>query len=121
MDGAVNQPGHRFDFAALFARVRDRISNLRALYGEGPLAVDFRAQAARAESVRMTASDVREEAAERRSSRTGQRHPMGGVVGWVEYEGELREFLPYLRAGEYTGVGRQTVWGKGSYRVRVLS
>lgn len=108
-------------FAALFARVRDRISNLRALYGEGPLEVDFRAQAERAGSVSVAASEIRDETVERRSSRTGQRHPIGGVVGWVEYVGDLREFLPYLQAGEYTGVGRQTVWGKGSYRVHVLS
>ena len=106
-------------FAALFARVRDRISNLRALYGEGPLAVDFRAQAERAATVRVTRSHLREEIVDRRSSRTGQRHSIGGSVGWVEYEGELGEFLPYLRAGEYTGVGRQTVWGKGSYRLRL--
>ena len=31
----------------------------------------------------------------------------------AEYDGDLGEFLPYLRAGQWTGVGRQTVWGKG--------
>jgi hypothetical protein len=39
-------------------------------------------------------------------------------VGEADYEGELGEFLPILRAAEYTGVGRQTVWGKGSIGVR---
>jgi CRISPR/Cas system endoribonuclease Cas6 (RAMP superfamily) len=34
------------------------------------------------------------------------------------YAGELTEFLPWLRAGEYSGVGRQTSWGKGEIRVR---
>jgi hypothetical protein len=50
---------------------------------------------------------------ERRSARTGMIHPLGGLVGWAEYEGDLGEFVPYLRAGAYTGVGRQTVWGRG--------
>jgi hypothetical protein len=35
----------------------------------------------------------------------------------VEYAGELGEFLPWLRAARWTGVGRQTVWGKGDLRV----
>ena len=50
---------------------------------------------------------------ERRSSRTGQTHPLGGFTGTVTYEGDLAEFLPWLKAGYWTGVGRQTVWGKG--------
>jgi hypothetical protein len=50
---------------------------------------------------------------ERRSSRTGQVHPIGGFVGEAEYEGDLAEFVPYLHAARWTGVGRQTVWGKG--------
>ena len=36
-------------------------------------------------------------AVERRSSRTGQRHGIGGFIGIAEYEGDLAEFLPYLQ------------------------
>ena len=35
----------------------------------------------------------------------------------IEYEGELGEFVPFLRAAEWTGVGRQTSWGKGAITV----
>jgi len=31
----------------------------------------------------------------------------------AEYEGQLGEFIPYLEAAQWTGVGRQCVWGKG--------
>jgi hypothetical protein len=61
----------------------------------------------------MTRCELRDEHASRRSSRTGQVHPLGGFTGEAEYRGELAEFLPYLRAARWTGVGRQTVWGKG--------
>ena len=54
---------------------------------------------------------------ERRSTRTGQTHSIGGFVGIAEYEGDLAEFLPYLEAGRWTGVGRQSVWGKGEMKV----
>jgi CRISPR/Cas system endoribonuclease Cas6 (RAMP superfamily) len=42
---------------------------------------------------------------------------LGGFTGEIEYQGELGEFLPWLRAGQWVGVGRQTVWGKGEIRV----
>jgi hypothetical protein len=57
----------------------------------------------------------------RRSSRTGQVHSLGGVVGEAEYQGELGEFLPYLEAGKWTGVGRHTVWGQGEVAVEVVA
>ncbi len=108
---------HRPEFSVLFARIRDRIGTLRAIYGPGPLEIDFRGIGDRAGSVAMTRCDVRAESFERTSSRTGQTHPLGGFVGEAQYEGALREFLPFLRAAQWTGVGRQTVWGKGAIEV----
>ncbi len=103
----------RPEFPVLFARVRDRVSTLSALYGTGPLDVDFRAMGERAGLVRMSGCEIRGVEARRRSARTGQTHPLGGFTGWAEYEGDLGEFVPYLEAAQWTGVGRQTVWGKG--------
>lgn len=108
----------RPDFPVLFSRIRDRISALKALYSRRPLDIDFQAMAKRAESVAIVHSDLRHIRIERRSSRTGQAHPLGGFTGTVEYEGEIAEFLPYLQAARWTGVGRQTVWGKGEIVVR---
>jgi hypothetical protein len=111
------QIASRPEFGIVAARVRDRISTLRELYGAGPLAIDFRGFGERAAQVRMTRCDVRHVDVVRRSSRTGQTHPIGGFVGQAEYEGDLTEFVPYLRAAQWTGIGRQTVWGKGQVRV----
>jgi CRISPR-associated endoribonuclease Cas6 len=108
------------EFAVLFARVRDRIHTLRQLYGEGPIPADFATQGERARAVKLTGSDLRWETYERRSGRSGQTHPLAGFVGWAEYEGNLGEFLPYLRAAYWTGVGRQTTWGKGHIDVKVI-
>jgi hypothetical protein len=107
----------RPEFGIVAARARDRISTLRELYGAGPLDIDFRAFGERAALVRMTRCEIRQVEIVRRSSRTGQTHPIGGFVGEAEYEGDLKEFVPYLRAAQWTGVGRQTVWGKGQVRV----
>jgi hypothetical protein len=111
----------RPEFAVLFARIRDRISALRAFYGPGPLEIDFGELAERASRIRLTRCELRDERAERRSSRTGQVHSLGGFTGEAEYQGDLAEFLPYLRASRWTGVGRQTVWGKGELHVLPFS
>jgi hypothetical protein len=103
----------RPEFGVLFARIRDRVSALRALYGEGPLQIDFLAMGERARAVTMTLCDLRQETAERFSHTQRTGHPLGGFTGVAEYEGDLAAFLPYLEAARWTGVGRQTVWGKG--------
>ena len=100
-------------FGVLFARIRDRVSTLRALYGSGPLPIDFAAMGARAGGVTMTRCELQHVERERVSRRTGERHSLGGFIGVAEYEGELAEFVAYLEAARWTGVGRQTVWGKG--------
>lgn len=105
------------EFPILFGRIRDRISTLRRLYGLGPLEIDFQATSARAAAIRMTDCRMRRQQSERRSTRTGQTHTIGGFVGTAEYEGDLAEFLPYLQAARWTGVGRQVVWGKGEIAV----
>ena len=107
----------RPEFGVLFSRLRDRLSTLRALYGAGPLDIDFRAMGERADTVLLRHCELRWERVERKSGRTGQVHPIGGFTGFAEYEGELAEFLPWLRAARWVGVGRQTVWGKGDVRV----
>jgi len=107
----------RPEFPILFGRLRDRISTLRSLYGPGPLEVDFRAMGERAAKIRMSRCELKWERVERKSGRTGQVHPLGGFTGEAVYEGDLAEFVPWLRAARWVGVGRQTVWGKGDVRV----
>lgn len=103
----------RPDFGILFARLRDRVSTLRAVYGAGPLDLDFVSMGERASRVRMVSCDVRQEFTRRHSSNTGQTYPLAGFTGEATYEGDLAEFTPFLHAGFWTGVGRQTVWGHG--------
>ena len=107
-------------FRVLFGRARDRVSTLRALYQSGPMRSDFRGMGQRAAAVQMTRAEVQWRDIARRSSRTGRTHPIGGFVGEAEYEGDLTEFLPILKAAEWTGVGRHTVWGKGLIRIDPL-
>jgi CRISPR-associated endoribonuclease Cas6 len=105
------------DFATLFSRLRDRLSNLSAFYGTGPLDLDFRAMGERAAGIRLVKSDIRMIHSERTSGSTHQTHFLGGFVGEAEYEGELVEFVPFLQAGYWTGVGKKTPWGNGHIEI----
>ncbi len=49
----------------------------------------------------------------RTSSKTRQRHELSGFVGKATYEGELKEFLPWLAIGELVHIGKHTAWGNG--------
>jgi CRISPR-associated endoribonuclease Cas6 len=112
-----NPSREEMPFGVLFSRVRDRISTLRSFYGEGPLQIDFSATSGRADLVRTVKCDLAFRDISRLSSRTGAVHGIGGVVGQVDYAGELAEFLPFLRAGWWIGAGRHTVWGNGVIEV----
>jgi hypothetical protein len=114
------EDGNASDFPVLLARTRDRLSTLRSLYGAGPLEIDFRGLVERARSVKTVRCELRGVAVERRSSRTGQRHGIGGLVGFADYEGDLTEFLPYLQAAHWTGVGRHCTWGNGQIHTEIL-
>ena len=103
-------------FDVLLRRTRDRVSGLIGLYQNASESVDFRGLGERANAIRLTAARFDQHEYERRSSRTGQRHSLGGFTGEAEYEGELAEFLPWLEAAAWTGVGRLTVWGNGMIR-----
>lgn len=110
----------RPEFGVLLARIRDRVSALQELYGDGPLAIDFKALGERANLISMTRCELVQVAANRVSRGTGQRHSLGGFTGIAEYAGELAEFAPYLEIARWTGVGRQTVWGKGEIAYETL-
>jgi hypothetical protein len=102
------------EFGVLMGRIKDRISALQSRYGGGELSIDHRRFASEADRVRVVKNSLHPgDSAYRRSGRTMQVHRLGGLTGAVEYEGDLRPFLPFLEAARWTGVGRHTVWGQG--------
>lgn len=107
------------EFHHLFKRIRDRVNALSTFYGAGPIDADFAELGRLAESARTRATGDWQERS-RRSSRTGQRHPLSGFVGHSEAilpRPAWTRLLPWLAAGELLHAGRHTVWGGGEVRI----
>ncbi|MEO0099666.1 MAG: CRISPR system precrRNA processing endoribonuclease RAMP protein Cas6 [candidate division WOR-3 bacterium] len=56
----------------------------------------------------------------RYSSRQERRIKLEGLIGEVTYEGDLTEFIPYLKIGERIHIGKGTVFGFGKYKLSIL-
>lgn len=108
-------------FGALVRRARDRAGALATFFGPGPLGHAPLAVAAAADGVTIARAEVVREKIVRRSTRTGQRHPLGGVVGAAVYEGAgVAASMPWLRLAEALGVGKHATFGNGRIAVDVL-
>lgn len=108
-------------FGVLVRRARDRAGALATFFGQGPIADDPRAIGALADTVREVASEIARAETFRRSTRTGERHSVGGIVGTAVYEGEaIGEVMPWLRLAEALGVGKHATFGNGRIGVEVV-
>lgn len=105
------------EFHMLIRNLLRRLSSLTYFHHGWELELDFTGLIERAAKVRLVKDDTRWVDWERYSSRQENKMNLGGVVGRVEYEGDLGEFMPLLRLGELVHVGKGAVFGMGRYRI----
>jgi hypothetical protein len=105
-------------FGPIVRRLRDRASTLAAFFGDGPLDLDFKGVSTLADGVRLVENRTRPLAVNRRSSRTGERHDIGGLIGEATYEGAaIGRLMPLVRLGEVMHVGKHAAFGNGGMEV----
>jgi len=107
-------------FSILFARLRERVILLSALYQGGAFGhakelIDL------ARRVEATAWDGGSLSVARRSASQHRSHDIGGILGTATYRGPVNPFLPWLQAAQWTGIGKHAVWGNGQFRFKVRS
>ena len=102
-------------FSVLARALLRRVSGLCYFHCHQRLEADFTLLVRRAEAVGHRSIGLRWGDWERYSSRQKQRVPMGGLLGRVEYRGEMEPFLPYLLLGTWLHVGKATTFGNGRY------
>jgi hypothetical protein len=104
-------------FHNVFNRAMDRVAALARIYQAEPIELDFNRLSEHALSINEQFAEWSALEVLRRSTKTGQRHGLGGSLGRISVYGKLKELLPILIAGQYCGVGRHTAWGNGAYRI----
>ncbi|MGA1823090.1 MAG: CRISPR system precrRNA processing endoribonuclease RAMP protein Cas6 [bacterium] len=109
-----NLPFHILIRAAL-----RRISSLFNCYGEGEPSLDYAGLVTRAHTIKTKEVNLRWRDWERYSNRQETRMLMGGIVGYVVYQGNLNEFYPLLRICEIIHLGKQTTFGLGKIALEI--
>lgn len=108
------------NFHILIRSLLRRIALLAYFHGDKQkMTWDLNRIIAAAESIRIQKDGTRWWDWERYSTRQGERMKMGGLVGEVEYRGNIEPFLPIIKAGEIFHVGKGTSFGLGKYETQL--
>ena len=104
-------------FQLFFERLLDRIKVLSYFHCNGHGQDDSDDLLKKAAGVKVAKKSLRWHDWERYSKRQDTRMKLGGLLGTITFQGDLGEFMPYLKVGEYVHVGQGTSFGLGGYEV----
>jgi CRISPR-associated endoribonuclease Cas6 len=103
------------EFHILIRNLLRRISLLSYFHCEEELGLDFKGLIERSKDVKVKKQNLSWFDWERYSNRQETKMKMGGFIGSITFEGNLKEFLPLIMLGEYIHVGKGTSFGLGKY------
>jgi hypothetical protein len=104
-------------FAPFIQNLIGRISMLALFHCDSSLDLDFSSLLDRAKTISVENDSLSWKNWLRYSGKQKRRMNWGGLVGELDFVGELCEFLPYIRLGEYIHVGKSATFGLGQYKV----
>lgn len=105
------------DFEIVMRNLLRRLSWLAEVHCDEKWKLEWKEIIKRAKEIKTIHSDLRWHDWERYSQRQGTKMKMGGFLGEITFEGDLAEFIPFLRLGEYLHIGKGTVYGLGKYEI----
>jgi hypothetical protein len=104
-------------FDMIVRNILRRVQLLCTFYCDGPDFVDFTSLIKKSNQVKIVDKKINWQQQMRFSYRQEKNVSMGGVSGWIEFAGDVAEFLPFLKIGEYLHVGKGTGLGLGKIKV----
>ncbi|MDF2922149.1 MAG: hypothetical protein K0R57_1063 [Paenibacillaceae bacterium] len=108
------------EFSVIFRSVLRRVTSiLKFHHGMPTEAYDYKGLVERAQQVKLIRHSTKWVDYDRYSSRQDEHMRLGGIMGWAQYEGEMTEFLPWLRAAEQVHIGKNAVFDLGRIRVSI--
>ncbi|MBM3241146.1 CRISPR system precrRNA processing endoribonuclease RAMP protein Cas6 [Candidatus Poribacteria bacterium] len=113
------KPTDSISFSILMRSLLRRISSLCYFHCGETWETDFAQLTRQAEAIANQPISLHWDDWKRYSSRQKERIPMGGMLGCVEYYGDIEIFLPCLLLGTWLHVGKATTFGNGKYLLKV--
>lgn len=108
-------------FHVLVSAMTRRVSSLFTSYADAEPDLDYQGLVQRAKDVVIKDSSLKWHAWERYSNRQKQKVPLGGMAGSITYEGKLGEFLPLLDICSKVHIGKNTAFGLGKIRAKIVT
>lgn len=112
---------HSPSYSQVLRRIFSRIDQLAHVADEMP-PFDKSARGivyGEAERVVIKASKISSYSMERRSARSHQQMQFNGLLGAIDYVGEMQLTLPWLRLGSITQLGGKTAFGFGGLEIQI--
>ncbi len=107
------------EFHMLIRQLLRRISLLSYFHcGIDTSECDFRGIIEKSKEVAVKERNLKWYEWERYSARQDTRMKMGGFVGKITFEGDIKPFMSFIRAGEILHVGKGTAFGLGKYEIK---
>lgn len=107
------------NFEVLIRNLLRRLSSLARIHCGEQWELDWKGLIERTKEIKTVQSDLAWKDWERYSKRQDTKLKMGGFLGDITFEGDLAEFMPFLKLGEYLHIGKGTVFGLGKYEILV--
>lgn len=105
------------DFVTIIRSITRRIEMLTERYG-GYIDTECIASIIdRSASIIGRSADMHIAQINRYSNRRAEKMDMSGLLGVMSYEGELKEFTPWLQAAQKLHIGRNTTFGYGQVQI----
>jgi len=107
----------QFNFELLIRAILRRITYLNQYFGDQEIELDYKQLIDQAKEIKTRARNIAWRDWERYSSRQDTRMKLGGIVGDIEFAGDITPFWPFLLMGQEIHIGKNTTFGLGKYRV----
>lgn len=107
----------KVDFPVIFRNIASRMTALTARYGGWVDQLEIGRLQMLAESIATVQDTMVEKQMERFSNRLDSRMEFNGLMGALQFEGDLSPFVPWLYAAQVFHIGRNTTFGMGQIEV----
>ncbi len=105
------------DFEIFMVNLLGRLESIARVHSDEKWDFDKIGLIKRSKDIRTVNNDLKWKDLKRRSNRQNVEMEKGGLLGEITYEGELAEFMPFIKLGEFLHIGGGTAYGLGKYEI----